>query len=58
MEEQRSAMMKNEIIYNTPMARSLGCLRCGIPIVGVPVHLRRGDGVVFFCCSSGVLMVI
>jgi hypothetical protein len=58
MEEQRSAMMKNEITCSTPTARSLACLRRGIPIVGVPVHPCRGDGVVFFCCSLGVLMVI
>jgi hypothetical protein len=58
MEEQRSAMMKNEIICNTPTVWPLVCLRCDIPIVGVVVHPRRGDGVVFFYCSLGVLMVI
>jgi hypothetical protein len=58
MEEQRSAIMKNKIICNTPTVRPLAYLRHGIPIVGVPVHLCRGGGVVFFCCSLGVLMVI
>ncbi len=60
MEEQRSAMtmMKNNIICNTPTAGPLAYLRRGIPIMGVPVHPRRGGGVIFFCCSSEVLMVI
>ncbi len=58
MEEQRSAMMKNKIICNTPMAWPLAYLQWGIPIVGVPVHPCRGGGVVFFCCSLEVLMVI
>jgi hypothetical protein len=53
MEEQRSAMMKNEIICSTLMVQSLACLHHSILIVGVPVHPRRGDGDVFFCCSSG-----
>ncbi len=32
MEEQRSAIMKHEIISNTPTAQSLSCLRCGIVV--------------------------
>jgi hypothetical protein len=58
MEEQRSAMMKIKIICNTPMARPLAYLHRGIPIVGVSVHPRRGGGVVLFCCSLEVLMVV
>jgi hypothetical protein len=58
MEEQRSALMKNKIICNTPTAQPLAYLHRGIPIVGVPVHPRRGGEVVFFCCSLEVLMVV
>ncbi len=58
MEEQRRAMTKNEIICSIPMVWSLACLRHGVPIVWVPVFPRRGDGVVFFYYSLGVLMVI
>ncbi len=58
LEEPRSAMMNNAIFCNAPTARLMACLRHGILIVGEPVHPRGGDGVVFFCCSLGVLMVI
>jgi hypothetical protein len=58
IEERRSVMMNNAIFCNAPMARLLACLRHCIPIVGEPVHPRGGDGVVFFCCSLAVLMVI
>ncbi len=58
IEEPRSAMMNNAIFCIALTVRLLACLRRGIPIVGEPVHPRGGDGVVFFCCSLGVLMVI
>ncbi len=58
MRGQRDAKMKNKIICITPTARLLACLRHGLPIVGVPMHPCRGDGLVFVCCSLVVLMLI
>jgi hypothetical protein len=48
------AMMRSKIIIIIPpMARLLAFLhhRC-CPIMGVPMHPRRGDVVVVFCCCS------
>jgi hypothetical protein len=56
MSVQRSPMIIDELIDNTPMAWPLAHLRHSIPIVGVPRHPHRGDGIVFDCCSSGGLM--
>jgi hypothetical protein len=56
MSVQRSPMIIDELIKNTQTVWPLACLCRSIPIVGVPVHPRRGDGIVFDCCSSGVLM--
>jgi hypothetical protein len=47
--------MKNN--DNTPRAWLLAHLRCGIPIVGVPVHPCRGVGAIFGSCSLRGLMV-
>ncbi len=51
-------MKNDELINNTPTAWPLAHLRHGIPIVGVPVHPRRGVGAVFGSCSLGGLMSI
>ncbi len=58
MRGQRDAKMKNKTICITPTVRLLACLRCSLPIVGVPTHPRRGDGLVFVCCSLVLLMSI
>ncbi len=58
MRGQRNAKMKKKIICITPMVRLLARLCCGIPIMGVPMHPLRGDGLVFVCCSSVVLKSI
>jgi hypothetical protein len=55
MREQRSTMMRNDIISILSTARLLACLRHGLPIVGVPAHLCRVDRVVVVCCYSVVL---
>jgi hypothetical protein len=56
MSVQRSLMIIDELIDNTPTAWPLVCLRCCVSIVGVLTHPCRGDGIVFDCCSSGGLM--
>ncbi len=45
MREQKSPMMRNEIISILPTARSLACLRYSLPIVRVPVHPHSVDRV-------------
>jgi hypothetical protein len=56
MREQRSTMMRNEIIGILPTARSLVCLRRSLPIVGVPAHPCRVDRVIVVCMCSIVLI--
>ncbi len=56
MNEPKRPIKTKELIDNTPTAWSLARLHRGIPIVGVLAQPRRGDGVVFDCCSLGGLM--
>ncbi len=56
MSVQKSPMIIDELIDNTPTPWLLPRLRRGVPIEGVLAHPRRGDGIVFDCCPSGGLM--
>jgi hypothetical protein len=52
---RRRLIKINELIGSSPTAACpLACLRCGIPIVGVPWH--PCGGVVVGCCSSEGVM--
>jgi hypothetical protein len=53
---RKSPIIISGLIDNTPTAWPLARLHLGVPTVVVPVHPRRGIGIVSDCCSSGGLM--
>ncbi len=55
---QKIPMISSGLIDNIPTAWPLACLRQGVPIMGVPAHLREGGGIISDCCSSGGLMAV